>query len=137
VARLVSIGQIWTFILGYFAALAALILGPATALHMLEGQRHPPTGLAVAAVALGTGSLLPLVVLIAWMYRRSDEYERHGILLVSTVGFGMALIAMAALDVLARTDLLSGWTWSPRWWTVVACWIVSLIAVRTLRNRDA
>ena len=129
-ARLVTVRQFWTFVLGYGGSLAALIAGPATALRMLSQPEHPSPRLAVAALALGTLSLVPIIVLLIWMYRRSDEYERHGLLLSGSVGLAVTFLAMALLDLLSHTELLQGWVWSPRWWTVAACWLIGIAVVR-------
>jgi hypothetical protein len=136
VARLTTVRQIWTFIFGYAIAILALIFGPARALRILEAHEYASPAYASGVVLLGTVSLLPLIALLVWMYRRSDEYERHGMLLTTTIGFALSLLAMAALDLLRHTDLLPAWTWSPRWWTILACWIVGMISVQLIRRRS-
>ena len=134
-ARLTSVRQIWTFILGYGGSLLALGIAPAVAMRMLHDHPHASTAHAISGVLVGTLGVVPVVLLLLWMYRRSDEYERHGMLLVTGIAFALALVVMTALDYLAFTDLLPAWVWLPRWVTVTICWVISLIAVRVARGR--
>lgn len=135
-ARLVTVRHFWTFAIGYGASLGLLVAGPSTALRMLSTQERPATGVAIVAVLLGTLSLVPLIALLAWMYRRSDEYERHGLLLTFSIGLAGTFVSMAALDLLSHTDLLQWWVWAPRWWTVAVCWLIGIAFVRViLRDR--
>jgi hypothetical protein len=137
VARLASVRQIWTFIFGYGFSLVAVLAGPATASRMIEHHPHAGVGYALLATMLGTLSLVPLIALIFWMYRRSDEYERHGMLVTASIAFAVSLLVMAALDMLSQSDLAGTWVWAPRWWTMVLCWMVSMLIVHVLRRRAA
>jgi hypothetical protein len=134
-ARLASVRQVWTFVFGYLLAIIAVAVGPGFASRALETHPQAGVGFAIGWVLLGALSLLPLIALVFWMYQRSDEYERHGLLRTSAIAFAMSLVVVAALDMLSQTNLLSAIVSAPRWWVLVLCWMASMLIVHLMRRR--
>jgi hypothetical protein len=77
---------------------------------------------------------VPLVAFMTWLYRRSDEFERHLMLLQCSVAFVITVLLDALVDQLQLARFVSPYETVPRWWLAIAAWAMSVLIVG-IRNR--
>ena len=126
--RLVGVRQIWQFLLYIVSAAVALLAAPRLADVLIAGSA-PALSNRLFAVFVGTLSVVPLIGCMAWLYARSDEFERQRMLLQ----WSGALAGDLVLVTLQERLVLAGFlTWEhalPHFALMIIAWGVSVFVV--------
>ncbi len=134
-ARLVGVRQIWTFIGFYAGCMAALVGGQIAFWRMLRDENTSPSYRAIA-VALGVLALVPFGLFVPWIYRRSDEYERHRILLSIAIAFFLMALGLTLEDGLQRAGFVQWGAFGSSLWVIAPSWVLAVIFLRLRGSRQ-
>src|SRR5438132_11967881 len=87
---------------GFYAYLGSVVLAmvsPPIASSLVHQHSIGPR---VLGVVLGVGGWVPLMVLVAYIIRASDEFTQRIHYLALSIAFGFGFVLIAALDWLVR-----------------------------------
>lgn len=126
--RLVGTRQVWQFLLYVISAAVALLVAPRLADVLISGDA-PALSNRVAAVLIGTISVLPLIGCMAWLYQRSDEFERQRMLLQWSGALAGDLVLVTLQERLVLTGFLVWERALPHFALMIIAWGISVFLV--------
>ena len=113
-------------------AVGCLALGPRATDALLRIASAPARGLAVVATVLTT---LPLILLAAYILRRTDEFSRRIWVSGAALGLAAMLLVYPAFFTMQEAGFVSAAAWLPFLPTGLALWFTGALAARWYYQR--
>jgi hypothetical protein len=82
------------------------------------------------AVALGIGAWVPIVLVVLWIVRSGDEYQRRLHITAGAVAFVLALLVILSWSWLVEARFVEAPPLQVVWISVGMCWAVSVFGVK-------
>ena len=107
-------------------------VGPILAMRLVESSSTP---VRVAGVALGVGSMLPWIWVVAGIIRGSDEFLRRLHLVALAFAFFGSLMLVVVLDWLVRAEFMAPPDFILVWAAFLVIWLVALVVTKRYFER--
>ena len=122
---------------GFYAWLLSMTLVVVSSFVADSLVRSNEALIRIAGVVIGTVAWIPIVLVIANIIRRGDEFVRRIHLIAISCAFAGSLLMITALDWLTRAHFMAPPQLSVLWLMVAVLWWISLFGVKRYFERQA
>jgi hypothetical protein len=131
-----SVKDFGRFVALFVGALVGMMVAPFATGYLFSHANDAPWIRFVAVVA-GTACYAPWIVLVGWLIRKSDEFDRQKHLIGIAYSFALTFVLFVAIGLLKEAGFIDWGTEIPVAMIFIVAWGIGLlVAARQFRARE-